>query len=161
MPILHTQFAGQSKDPQGQIIQIDPRAVLQQRGPVVQVTVTLATSFAQGLQQANQPVPAPISGWALIDTGASNSCIDDAQAQQMGLPVIDVCNMTSATHENTQQNVYPIRIEFVGVPIAVDSGRTIGANLAPQQLLMLIGRDVLQHCTFTYNGLAGCITICA
>jgi predicted aspartyl protease len=161
MPILHIQFGGQSKDQQGNTVAIDPKVVLQRRGPVVQVTVALADSFAQSLQQAGQPVPSPVSGWALVDTGASNTCIDAAAAVQMGLPVIDVCNMTSATHENTQQNVYPIRIEFAGVPIVINADRVTGATLAPQGLLLLIGRDALQQCTFTYNGLAGCITFCA
>jgi predicted aspartyl protease len=125
------------------------------------VTVALAAPFAQSLQQAGQTVPAPISGWALVDTGASDTCIDGGHAQQMGLPVIDVVNLTSATHVNTLQNVYPIRIEFAGVPIAIDAPRAIAANLTAQGLLLLIGRDVLQHCTFIYNGLAGSITFCA
>lgn len=76
----------------------------------------------------------------------------------MGLPVIDVCNMTSATEVNTQQNVYPIRIEFAGVPIAIDADRAIGANLAPQGLLLLIGRDARcgdnESCRFSLPGLA-------
>jgi predicted aspartyl protease len=125
------------------------------------VTVALAAPFAQSLQQAGQTVPAPISGWALVDTGASDTCNDGGHAQQMGLPVIDVVNLTSATHVNTLQNVYPIRIEFAGVPIAIDAPRAIAANLTAQGLLLLIGRDVLQHCTFIYNGLAGSITFCA
>jgi predicted aspartyl protease len=161
MPILHTQFAGQGRDSLGQTVQIPPSAVLQNRGPVIQVTVSLAASYAQTLQQTGQAVPTPISGWALVDTGASATCIDAAQADQMGLPVIDVVNMTSATHVDTPQNVHPIRIEFAGVPIAIDAPRAIGANLAPQGLLLLIGRDALQHCTLIYNGLAGSITFCA
>jgi predicted aspartyl protease len=161
MPILHTQFTGQGTNPQGQTVQIEPKIVLQNRGPIIQVTVALAAPFAQSLQQAGQTVPAPISGWALVDTGASDTCIDGGHAQQMGLPVIDVVNLTSATHVNTLQNVYPIRIEFAGVPIAIDAPRAIAANLTAQGLLLLIGRDVLQHCTFIYNGLAGSITFCA
>jgi len=78
----------------------------------------------------------------------------------MGLPAIDVVTMVSASHAATQQNVYPIRIEFASVPIVVDAPRAMGANLATQGLLLLIGRDLLQHCTFTCNGLAGCITFC-
>ena len=160
MPILHTQFAGQATNPQGQIVPVSPNSILQGRGPVIQVTVALAASFAQGLQQIGQTVPAPISGWALVDTGASDTCIDADGAQQMGLPAIDVVTMASASHVATPQNVYPIRIEFAGVPIVVDAPRAIGANLASQGLLLLMGRDLLQHCTFTYNGLAGCITFC-
>jgi predicted aspartyl protease len=160
MPILHSQFAGQVTNPQGQIVPLSPDAALQSRGPVIQVTVALAASFVQGLQQAGHAVPAPISGWALVDTGASDTCIDTAHAQQMGLPAIDVVTMVSASHAATPQNVYPIRIEFANVLIVIDAPRAMGAHLAGQGLLLLIGRDALQHCTFTYNGLAGCITFC-
>jgi hypothetical protein len=31
----------------------------------------------------------------------------------------------------------------------------------PQGLLMLIGRDFLQHCTLFYNGIAGQVTLSA
>ena len=160
MPILHTQFAGQVTSRQGEIVPLAPNVALQNRGPVIQVTVSLAAAFAQGLQQGGHAVPAPIAGWALVDTGASDTCIDADQAQRMGLPAIDVVTMASASHAATLQNLYPIRIEFASVPIVVDAPRVMGANLAAQSLLLLIGRDLLQHCTFTYNGLAGCITFC-
>ena len=143
MPILHTQFAGQVTNQQGQIVPLAPNVALQSRGPVIQVTVALAAPFAQGLQQGGHTVPAPISGWALVDTGASDTCIDAERAQGMGLPAIDVVTMVSASHAATQQNVYPIRIEFASVPIVVDAPRAMGANLATQGLLLLIGRDLL------------------
>jgi predicted aspartyl protease len=108
--------------------------------------------------QQGLPVPSPVPGLALIDTGASATCIDDALAQQLQLPVIDVVNMTSASHASTQQNIYPVLIEVVG-GIRIDVPRAIGANLATQNLVALIGRDFLQHCTLFYNGPAGAITL--
>ena len=72
--------------------------------------------------------------------------------------VIDVALMTSASHAATQQNIYPVQIEMVGIPISIGTPRTMGANLKPQGILLLIGRDVLQHGTLMYNGIAGQIT---
>ena len=86
---------------------------------------------------------------ALVDTGASTTCIDDALARQLGLPVIDVVQMTSASHAGTEANVCPIQMEIVGSPIRVNVPRAIGANLAPQGIVALIGRDYLQHCTLS------------
>jgi hypothetical protein len=43
------------------------------------------------------------------------------------------------------------------VPIGV--GGAIGAPLAAQGIVALIGRDVLQHCTLHYNGFTGEITL--
>ena len=57
------------------------------------------------------------------------------------------------------QNVYPIQIEVVGLPISIEAPNPIGAALAAQGLLALIGRDVLQHCTLFYTGITGEITL--
>jgi predicted aspartyl protease len=99
------------------------------------------------LVQQGQAVPQPVGGMGLVDTGASTTCIDDALARQLNLPAIDVMQMTSASHAGTQANVYPIEMEIVGSPIRVNVPRAIGANLAPQGIVALIGRDYLQHCT--------------
>jgi predicted aspartyl protease len=108
--------------------------------------------------QQGLAVPSPVPGLALIDTGASSTCIDDGVAQQLQLSAIDVVNMTSASHASTPQNIYPVQIEVVG-GIRIDVPRAVGANLVPQNLVALIGRDFLQQCTLFYNGPNGAITL--
>jgi hypothetical protein len=54
---------------------------------------------------------------ALIDTGATSTCIDEAIAKQLNLPVIDVVSIASASHADTKQNVYPAMIEVVGIGV--------------------------------------------
>ena len=159
MPILHVQFDAQGKTSSGQVSQVPSQAALQQRGPCVQVVIGLAEAFAQQLLQQGQSVPTPIAGMALVDTGASVTCVDDTLAQQLQLPAIDVVQMMSASHAATQQNVYPIEIEIVGAAISVNVPRAIGATLVPQGIIALIGRDFLQHCTLFYNGVTGAITL--
>lgn len=159
MPILNVQFAGELTKPDGSKVAIPPQAALLQRGPLVQVTVSVGQAIAQQILQSGGTLPPPQSGLALIDTGATSTCVDDAAAQQLKLPAIDVVTVASASHPATQQNVYPIQIEFVGLPITVDAARAIGAPLAAQGLLVLIGRDVLQHMVLVYNGPTGSITV--
>jgi predicted aspartyl protease len=96
---------------------------------------------------------------ALLDTGATSTCIDDTAARQLQLPVVNVVHVASASHASTPQNVYPIQVEVVGLPISIEAPNAIGAALSPQGLLALIGRDVLQHCTLFYNGITGEITL--
>lgn len=132
---------------------------MQQRGPVVQVSVTLEQKFAAALAQQGKDVPRPINGLALIDTGASNTCLDDEAARAMNLPVIDVGSMHSASHAKTPSNIYPVQIQIVGFQIQFASPRTMGAALKEQGLLMLLGRDLLQRCTLFYNGGTGQITL--
>lgn len=159
MPILHTQFRAQGKTPEGRVVEVPPSVVLLRQGPCVQVSIGLAQSIANQLLQQGKTLPRPISGVALIDTGATSTCIDDAAAQQLQLPVVNVVNVASASHASTPQNVYPIQVEVVGLPISIEAPNAIGAALAPQGLLALIGRDVLQHCTLFYNGITGEITL--
>jgi len=124
----------------------------------LQVTVTIEENAGKGLLAQGKPLPTPKSGFALIDTGASNTCIDDKAAQELGLPIIDVGRMTSASHEKHPCNVYPIQINVVGF-MNLNVPRAMGAALAAQGLLALIGRDVLARCTLFYNGPTSEITL--
>jgi predicted aspartyl protease len=157
MPILHIQLGAQAKTPDGKTAQLSPAIALQLRGPIIQVSVTIEQHAGKGLLSQGKPLPVPKSGLALIDTGATGTCIDDQAAKELGLPVIDVAKMTSATHKDQQCSVYPVQINLPSV--VLNSPRTMGAALAPQGLLVLIGRDVLQNCTLFYNGPTGQITL--
>jgi predicted aspartyl protease len=159
VPIFSDQFTGQTPNAAGGTDPIPPQVVLHHRGPCIQVTATVAATIAAQLNQQGIAVPAPVAGLALIDTGATHTCIDAAAAQQLRLPVVDVVTIASASHASSQQNVYPVHFEVVGMPIQMDSPRTIGAPLAAQGILALIGRDLPQFMTLFYNGPAGTITL--
>lgn len=159
MPILHVQLTSERTAPDGTTVQVAPAEALVERGPRVQVVVAVATPIAEQLLQQGTPLPPPVSGLALIDTGASSTCVDETAAQALRLPVVDVVRVASASHAATSHNVYPIQVEIVGAPISIDAPRAIGAPLAAQGLLALIGRDVLQHCALFYNGPAGQLTL--
>jgi predicted aspartyl protease len=157
MPTIHSQVAGQAKGKNGTTIVMPPMAALQQRGPVVQVLVTIEQNAGKALASQGKPVPIPEPGIALIDTGASNSCIDEKVAQKLGLPVIDQGSMLSASHEKVPCNIYPA---LIATPIMnFNIPRAMGASLAPHGLIAIIGRDVLQACVFFYNGLSGEFTL--
>lgn len=141
------------------MVQLPPGLVLAQRGPVVQVVVMAAEPLVTQLLQQGITPPEPVAGLALIDTGASTTCVDDDAAVSLKLPVVDVVTIASASHASTNQNVYPLSFQIQGLPMTVDSLRTVGAPLRAQGLLALLGRDLLQHFTLFYNGAAGQITL--
>ncbi len=145
--------------PDGTPVQLPPPVAFQMRGPCLQVTINLSASVAAQLVQQGVAVPAPMSGTALIDTGASLTCIDDVAAQRLGLSVIDVVSIASASHASTQQNVYATLIEITGTAISINADRAIGAALHAQGLIALIGRDVLMMTTIFYNGVTGEFTL--
>ena len=157
MPILHCQITAEGKAPDGKTVEVPPAIALQMRGPLIQVSVTIEENAGKALLSQGKVVPTPKTGWALIDTGASNTCVDEQAAKELGLPVIDVGTMLSATHERVPCNIYPVQ---VATPIvSLNSPRTMGAALAAQGLLVLIGRDVLQRCNLFYNGPIGQFTL--
>lgn len=103
--------------------------------------------------------PISVSGFALIDTGASGTSIDEQAVQELGQRPVDVARVASALEPSTLRNIYPIAITIEGLPFPVKIRRAIGAELRSQGLLVLLGRDVLQFCTLFYNGLTGQITL--
>jgi hypothetical protein len=61
---------------------------------------------------------------------------------------------------STQQNKFPARVSFPGTTLpAVDFGSVYGSTLKNQGIIALIGRDLLTHFVFTYNGPGGFITL--
>lgn len=123
MPIVNIQLAGQGKLPDGKTFDVPPQAVLTQRGPVLQVTISVGQQIAAQVLQDGGVLPSP------------------------------------ASHSEVERSVYPIQIEVVGLPVTVNAPRAIGAPLKCQGIHVLIGRDVLQHCMFVYNGLTGSFSL--
>jgi predicted aspartyl protease len=159
MPVFHNQYSLEARTPDGRVVQGPPAIALLQAGPWVQVVVSVPRSIADQLEPHGMAVSEPVAGRAIIDTGASVTCIDNDVAAKLGLPAIDRVTMTSASHDAIEQNVYPLQIQVVGLPFQINVPRAMGANLAPQGIVALIGRDFLQHCTLFYNGLTGSITL--
>lgn len=159
MPILHTRLKPKPNKSRSKKARSTPRIVLRDDGPRIQVKISIAEPIAQELKKQKKPVPAPVVGYALVDTGASNTCIDERAVKRLRLQPTDVVRMTSASHRSAPKKVYPIRIEMVGLPVTIEVFRAIGSSLDAQDLVLLIGRDVLENFTFFYNGPCGELTL--
>ena len=123
------------------------------------MTLRVAQVIADQVIQAGGEVPEPITGLALIDTGATLTCVDETAARQVGAPVIDVTKMSSTSDTDVDANVYPISFLLTGLPTMLNTHRAIGADLQAHDLILLIGRDLLQFCTLHYNGPNGAFTL--
>ena len=141
-------------------------AGLQVTGPVLPVQVEVPSALAAQLQHAGQALPTPVAGFALIDTGASVSCVDAAVIQQLGVQPVGTAQVGTAGGPQSQA-IYPARLVFPGTNIPpVDFNHLIGSNLSGQivaghqgPLIVLLGRDILQHFVVIYNGPAGSFTL--
>ncbi len=138
-------------------------AILSKEGPFLEVFVTIPQALVEFYTKEKIPVPSPIAGMALIDTGASKSCVHGPIMRDLKVSPIN----TATTHTAAGaviHSLYPahftfpvpnINIEFASV-VGVDlSGQTIGGK----QLIALIGRDVLAMGIFLYNGHHGTYTL--
>lgn len=155
MPIINVQLGGV---PPGQPVPHpppNPVVELIARGPCVPIAISPYSAILQQLVSQGVPLPTPVTGLALVDTGAGVTCIDINAATQLKVPIIDYANLSSATHANTTQPVYPVQLQIPGSPIGINAPRAIGVPLASQGIIALIGRDVLKDSILIYNGSAG------
>ena len=144
MPILDAGFRKQDGHPDGQL--------LVTYGPTVQVTVG---HYAPDGDQA-RPRKAV---YALVDTGALDSCIDAALAAELGLPVVDTARIAGAGGES----VHDVFLAYIQIPQleVVQYGRFTGVNLAAGQQVhaVLLGRTFLVNAIMIYDGLRAQVTI--
>lgn len=130
-------------------------------GPRLAVSINLPKDILDNRQSQNKSVPNPINGEALIDTGASNTCIDDDTAKQLELRAIDQIPLQTPSGTTTH-NKYMISLNFTGVNSNLPNIQrlsVIGAELKNQGTLVLFGRDLLRSCMLVYNGLMGHFSI--
>jgi predicted aspartyl protease len=132
-------------------------------GPLLQVQVEVPAAFAAYLAKKNQPVPTPGVGWALIDTGATRTCVDNNLLNQLGMQATGTVTTGTAAGP-TSQLLYPAKLSVPGARLEIDFGSVIGVNLsgqsiAGQDVVVLLGRDVLSRCILVYNGPGGLFTL--
>jgi hypothetical protein len=137
---------------------IHPAELLQGHGLLLNVEVNVSDALAQILIEQNQAIPSAIAGRALVDTGASICAVDEESAVALGLQPVGQSSVSGVG--GTQiRNVYVAKILFPGTPIPQQEWTLTGADLKDQNLLVLIGRDILRNCVLVYNGPMGCYTL--
>ena len=87
------------------------RNLLLQFGPTISVSVSHYRSDTDA-GPSGQPQKEPVSTHALVDTGASQSCIDVQLAQELELPVIDTVEISGADGTKT----HPVYLAAVSIP---------------------------------------------
>jgi hypothetical protein len=130
-------------------------------GAILTLDVHVPPAIANALTASNQPVPPAVSGITLVDTGATMTCVHEAILTGLGLqPVGQVQSGTA--NGPVQQNVYMTRLVFpllgwtVDLPVAgVDlTGQQAQLN-PPQDIIALLGRNLLRNCVLIWNGVGG------
>jgi hypothetical protein len=137
-------------------------------GRIIQVTVGLPPALEQYCLKNQITIPAPIAGYALIDTGASASAVHEQIFTDFGVQPIDHIQ-TDTPHTKGQYSfVYPAKIQFPTLNLTGSAMwpwmRVVGAELKwktwdDKEIIMLMGRDILKHFLMVYNGIHSDVTL--
>ena len=150
MPTLSIRVQSEGKDQHGNVALANPSTALREVGPIVYVTLYPFEDQIKSLAKKGD-IPTPVAGTALIDTGASVTCIDQSAARKAGLAIVDSGGISSVTHTNEVVPIFAGRLNIHGLS-PVNTFRAYGVNLESQNLIALIGRDLLASCVLVYNG---------
>lgn len=118
---------------------------------MVGVQIEVPEALAKQLASAGKPIPTPVTGMALIDTGATMTAVDSGVVTALGVNPVGVVAVGTAGGP-TSQPVYPIRLQIQGVGLVINFSSVTGAPLKPMNLVALLGRDVLTRMILIYDG---------
>jgi hypothetical protein len=116
---------------------------------------------------AKSEIPPVVSIRALIDTGASATCVDPSVMRSLKLtPTGTISILTPSTkNDPVEHDQYDISLVVPAAaqaqpPLILHALPIVCADLLVSQgFHALIGRDVLRQCFFSYNGTAGHFTL--
>lgn len=123
---------------------------LQNIGPIIEVVVFPSEPIFNKMR-SDGLIPMTKKLIALIDTGASGSCIDNETAKELGFIARDVSKIQTPAGES-ERPVYDIGFALPGLQTNILPVIAVGIDLAKQPYDALIGRDILKFCTLVYNG---------
>jgi hypothetical protein len=105
------------------------------------------------------PVPGMRGIQALVDTGASESCIDSLLAARLNLPVVDR-RVISGVHGRQEVQIHLAQVHVPTLAFTI-YGTFAGVHLVSggQPHQALIGRTFLQHYTMVYEGRTGTVML--
>ena len=119
-------------------------------GPIIEVVIVPPQPVAEQLRKEGKPVPT-IKAVALIDTGASSTCINQNIVDALNLIAFDTQKVLTAGGPS-EQLLYDVGVVLPISQPNVLSVQAPCADLSGQPFQVLLGRDVLSMCSIFYNG---------
>lgn len=140
----------------------DPVQNLEVNGATLQAQVGPSSQQGGAAPAAGGASPSPSPGsqtlMALIDSGASISCINQSDAQSMGLQQISETQLGGVGGSEVSP-IYAAAITLPQFGVTVDPVQIAGVANPLPNVDMLIGRDILAQLDFNYNGGQGAFTL--
>lgn len=128
-------------------------------GPTFRVDIGVTMGLEFVIIAGGGTPPAPVAGHALVDTGASGSVVRQGIPGQLGLNPVGVVPVMTATTGTAAVTMPTYAVRFVLPNSITFEAVAIEANLGPQQIDAILGRDILRAAVFVYNGTTDSYTI--
>ena len=136
-------------------------------GPVLIAYVGVSHARSAAIRAAGQQVPQAQQISALVDTGASGTCIEPSVLRALGVSPTGMVPINTPSTGNTPHTAYQYDVSILvpgasnaHPPLIVENLPVIEAQLIHAQgFHALIGRDVLSQCLLNYDGQAGFFTL--
>jgi len=135
------------------------RTDLRRTGPKITVTISHPQKSIAFAERSHVQLKKPYTVTALIDTGAARTVISPELASTCGLQQTGEARIASAGHVTD-------RPEFVGAINFPDDGlqgfdpiSLVACPLPKQEVACLLGRDVLERWSLTYDGRSGLVEV--
>jgi predicted aspartyl protease len=126
-------------------------------GPTLYVDIGFDQNYDP--QKGGVPIAGMKQLQALVDTGATESCIDNLLAASLALPIVDRRPISGSAGSHVA-NVYLAQVRIIAINYTI-WGAFAGVELAAggQAHSALIGRTFLRNFTMTYEGRSGTVVL--
>lgn len=124
-------------------------------GPTLPAIITIPNAVAT-IRGGQRPF---VQINALIDTGAGTTCITKKVVDSLDLHSIGSAIFGGAYGHPDERNLYCISFTFHGSGVQISDIQVSEADLHNSPFDMLVGRDVLTHCHFSYDGYTGRVVL--
>ncbi len=128
------------------------------RRPIITAAFHVSRPRWVALVHARQRVPDPILGRALIDTGATDSCVDPAVTAALGLEPRATSGVHTASTAGDPHRVVLVDMSIILIPSEEGTPLVLPAMLASRSILRsqgihaLISQDVLGRSHLVHDG---------
>lgn len=125
------------------------------RGSSILVQIGFDPNYRRGLK----PVQTSQGYRALVDTGASKTCIDSGVARSLNLPIVDEV-VIAGVHGSDRVNIHLAQIYIPSFNLTV-SGNFVAVKLheSGQPYGALLGRSFLRNFKLEYDGTNGAASL--
>ena len=142
--------------------QVEPKS----GGLIVVALIGVSQARRSALTAARQAIPNTVQVQALVDTGASSTCIDPSVLQQLSLTPTGTALVNTPTTgaQPAPAETYDVSLTIYAVanqPALVQHTVPVLASdlFSAQGIHALIGRDILRGCLLTYDGRSGLFSL--